>query len=77
LDSFKYTLLTLVNLIFIPLGVLVGYFGMNFASMGVPDVKSGILSVGSGEWLVAVIGLSIIVTIIIGYAYFFGFHLPN
>lgn len=45
-------LLTIINMIFLPLGVITGYFGMNFASMGNPDVQKGILSVKSGQGLV-------------------------
>lgn len=59
-------LLTIINMIFLPLGFLTGYFGMNFASMGNPDIKKGIFSIKHGQifaWsLFAITG--IIVTII-------------
>mgnify|MGYP001472530879 CR=1 FL=1 len=39
--------LTLINMIFLPLGVIVGYFGMNFANMGNPmsENTTGIMGI--------------------------------
>lgn len=46
-------ILTLITLIFLPIGVIVGYFGMNFGSMGNPTGnKAGILNVKYGQLLV-------------------------
>ena len=38
-------ILTITNLIFFPLNIIVGYFGMNFYSMGSPATKYGIFSI--------------------------------
>ena len=48
--------LTIVNTIFLPLTLIVGYFGMNFKSMGCPTIKTGILTMEYGQ--IFVIGLS-------------------
>ena len=36
--------LTFINTVFLPIGIIVGYFGMNFSGMGNPTLKTGILS---------------------------------
>ena len=53
----KMETLTLINTIFLPLGLIVGYFGMNFKSMGVPSDINGILTVKHGQQLVLIIFL--------------------
>ena len=55
--------LTIVNTIFLPLTLIVGYFGMNFKSMGCPTIKTGILTMEYGQ--IFVIGLLVSITIII------------
>lgn len=45
LNNFKNSLLTLISTIFLPLSFIVGFFGMNFASMGNPGIKDGILAI--------------------------------
>jgi magnesium transporter len=55
--------LTIVNTIFLPLTLIVGYFGMNFKSMGCPTVKTGILTMEYGQ--IFVIGLLVSITIIV------------
>lgn len=49
LDSYKNTIISIISTIFIPFGVITGYFGMNFASMGNPGIKQGILSSKNSE----------------------------
>ena len=39
-EEFKSRILTLIATIFLPLGVIVGFFGMNFKSMGAPALKN-------------------------------------
>jgi len=60
-------ILTLISLIFLPIGVIVGYFGMNFGSMGNPIGNNpGILNVKYGQILVFFLFfLSIGITLII------------
>lgn len=36
--------LTLINTVFLPIGIIVGYYGMNFSGMGNPTLKNGVLS---------------------------------
>lgn len=55
--------LTIVNTIFLPLTLIVGYFGMNFKSMGCPTLKTGILTMEYGQ--IFVIGLLVSITIIV------------
>lgn len=56
-------LLTFINLIFFPLSLIVGYYGMNFESMGCPSTKNGIFSIKYGQtW---VLFLFIILTTIV------------
>ena len=55
--------LTIVNTIFLPLTLIVGYFGMNFKSMGCPTIKTGILTMEYGQ--IFVIGLCISITLLI------------
>ena len=63
-ESFKSHLLTMIATIFLPLGVIVGFFGMNFKSMGAPSLKNtGIFNVKHAEKIIA--GLSIVSSIII------------
>jgi len=61
-QSYTLNMLTLIETIFLPLGVLTGYFGMNFSSMGghVGDDHKpapGILGMKYGQTLVWVITL--------------------
>ena len=46
-----------IQMIYLPLAVIVGYFGMNFKSMGVPSLHNGIYSTVSGQVFVAVLCL--------------------
>ena len=41
----KIDLLTLINFIFLPLGLIVGYYGMNFGGMGGITKKTGIFTI--------------------------------
>tara|TARA_A100001011_G_scaffold233425_1_gene241472 strand:- start:2313 stop:3191 length:879 start_codon:yes stop_codon:yes gene_type:complete len=62
-QSYTLNMLTLVETIFLPLGVLTGYFGMNFSSMGGHvgkghDPAPGILGLRYGQgfvWLIMLI----------------------
>jgi magnesium transporter len=47
--------LTVVNTIFLPLTLIVGYFGMNFKSMGCPTTKTGILTFKYGQTFVFIL----------------------
>jgi len=57
--------LTRVNTIFLPLTLIVGYFGMNFQSMGVPSNKTGIFTLKYGQGFVFFLMLLSIVSIFI------------
>jgi len=46
-----------IQMIYLPLAVIVGYFGMNFKSMGAPSLHNGIYSMVSGQVFVAVLCL--------------------
>lgn len=57
--------LTRVNTIFLPLTLIVGYFGMNFQSMGAPSNKTGIFTLKYGQGFVFFLMLISIVFIFI------------
>lgn len=71
LDAMKKTILSIINLIFLPLGFMVGYFGMNFASMGNPDISNGILAMANAEWYLLGITMMMIFVTAISYQFYF------
>jgi Mg2+ and Co2+ transporter CorA len=75
LDSFKTTVMSLINTVFLPLGVLTGFFGMNFASMGNPDIKRGVLSIQNSEYFVFGLMTFFFVVTLIMFELLFGIHI--
>lgn len=67
IETGKTHLLTLVNLIFLPLGFIVGFFGMNFKSMGTPSLSKGIFTVKHSEKLVFLLSFLSAISIIMFY----------
>ena len=67
-------ILTIVETIFLPLGVITGYFGMNFQSMGnnLGDKPFGIYSVKYGQLFVFLLFFLSILFIVLGFRYLFG-----
>ena len=56
-------LIAIINLVFLPLSVIVGWFGMNFQSMGAPTLKNnGIFGIKYGQTFI--FGLFIFFTVI-------------
>ncbi len=45
-------LLAIIQMIFLPLSIVVGYFGMNFKSMGSPSRELGVFSTSHGQLIV-------------------------
>lgn len=45
LNSLQGNIFSMIGTIFIPLSFIVGFFGMNFESMGVPSLKKGIFTI--------------------------------
>ena len=62
----KLNLMTLINLVFLPLGIIVGYFGMNFKSM---TYSNGIFSVKYGNTLVILLFIIFIILFTLIYFY--------
>ena len=66
LNSYKNTIIALVSAIFIPFGVITGYFGMNFASMGNKGIKGGVLDIAHSDKIIfgafILIGLFVVIT---------------
>lgn len=52
-------LLTIINAIFLPLGILVGYFGMNFKYFGSLCEENGVLAVGNPHILMFIMFMAI------------------
>jgi len=65
------SLLSFVNTLFLPLGIIVGYFGMNFNSMGNPTLSKGILKDFDAYQLV---GVLFFVSFIASF-YLFNYHM--
>ena len=60
----NFRILTIINTIFLPLGLITGYFGMNFKSMGTPTHGKGILTINNSHNFVFILfftSISIIV----------------
>ena len=54
--------LTILNTIFLPLGLICSYFGMNFKSMGSPTGKKGILTIKNSNYFVILLFVISIIT---------------
>lgn len=55
----------IVNIVYLPLAVITGYFGMNFASMGIHGSKDpGVLNEKKGQFFVLLIALLVIIIFI-------------
>jgi Mg2+ and Co2+ transporter CorA len=60
----------MIGTIFIPLTFIVGFFGMNFQSMGVPSLKKGIFTIKHAQHKLATIFFIIIFFTIMLYINF-------
>ena len=72
LNSLKMSVISTMGSIFLPLGFIVGYFGMNFKSMGSPSLNSGVFSVKHVDKFV--IAGSVCLTLLIVIMYKIRFH---
>ena len=71
LNNLKMTMISALGTIFLPLGFITGFFGMNFNTMGNPTLKKGILAVKHVDKFI--ISLSIFSIIIISALYYINF----
>ena len=60
----------MIGTIFIPLSFIVGFFGMNFESMGSPSLKKGIFTIKHAQHKLAIIFFIIIFFTIMLYIKF-------
>ena len=65
--KFQVDILTIIATIFLPLGVIVGFFGMNFKSMGAPSLKKGIFNIPHAQHYVFGLGLIASILVIVIY----------
>ena len=63
-------ILTYITAILTPLGVLVGYFGMNFSDMGAPSNGKGVFSFQHGHYII--FGLMLVIIAFMTFMYFYG-----
>ena len=61
--------LTLINTIFLPLSLITGFFGMNFKSMGVPSLNTGIYTISNATFSIicSFILISLVTTLLFKY----------
>lgn len=71
LNNLKMTVISALGTIFLPLGFITGFFGMNFNSMGNPTLKKGILAVKHVDKFI--ITLSVFSIIIVSALYYINF----
>jgi hypothetical protein len=70
LNSLQDNIFSMIGTIFIPLSFIVGFFGMNFESMGVPSLKKGIFTIKHAQHKLASIFFIIIFFTIMIYINF-------
>ena len=64
----RSTIVSMITMIFLPLGFIVGFFGMNFRSMGNATLDYGIYSIKNAEiFIIIIISILIILTILVQY----------
>ena len=71
LNNLKMTVISALGTIFLPLGFITGFFGMNFNTMGNPTLKKGILAVKHVDKFI--ITLSVFSIVIISALYYINF----
>ena len=69
-NQININLLSFINILFLPLGIIVGYFGMNFNSMGNPTLNKGILKEMNGTQVIIILT---IISFIASY-YVYNYH---
>ena len=70
LKGFESHLLTLIATIFLPLSFIVGFFGMNFKSMGAPSLSKGIFNIPHAQLHIFWVSI-IVIGLIIWFFYFY------
>lgn len=72
LNTHKQYLISLFTTIFLPLGVITGYFGMNFKSMGNLGIHhKGILSLKNSQIYILVSSIIFIILTVLFYKYIY------
>tara|TARA_Y100000991_G_C21869996_1_gene304712 strand:- start:263 stop:721 length:459 start_codon:yes stop_codon:yes gene_type:complete len=70
LKGFESHLLTLIATIFLPLSFIVGFFGMNFKSMGAPSLSTGIFNIKHAQFHIFWVSI-VIIGVIVWFFYFY------
>ena len=69
-NQININLLSFINILFLPLGIIVGFFGMNLYSMGNPTLNKGILKEMNGTQVIIILT---IISFIASY-YVYNYH---
>ena len=66
--TIRDNIVSIVTSIFLPLSFIVGFFGMNFKSLGAPTLKTGIYSFNHGYlFIFGLILLTVVITLFVLY----------
>ena len=69
-QSGSLNFLTIANAIFLPMGAMIGFFGMNFKSMGAPSLSTGIFNIKHAQFHIFWVSI-VIIGVIVWFFYFY------
>ena len=63
-------LLSFIATVFLPLSFVVGFYGMNFKSMGVPTLNKGVFTVKNAELILSIVFFTITIIVFLFYRFY-------